>query len=342
MKKIFLTLLFCINAISCNSQEKNIMTENSLLKNLKKYNYEPIYDLEVETLYNYDIWINDILILSKHSNDLSHFGTIATPTILKSGIQSLKVKIYPYTPFANEGSKPVPQKEYLKNGVEFTLKIEQSSWLKGGGGREEPKEVLTYKLPQYENDNNGEEDYNKPIDYSKETELTREFTFIAKVPYNLEGWEDSEDLTKIDTLELKDQVLNFYKNFRSTFENGDSNSYINEISKAEYRMFQCYYLTPEKGLIDSNKWIDFVSKGKTFEPIENGKLQFSGNGKIVSIRGVNSWDKNEGVLRYRYTKNGFNYVLVFDIFLHKPKGSKNFEIVWYNMLDKNFFKREAK
>ncbi|MFH6963110.1 hypothetical protein ACHRVK_11985 [Flavobacterium plurextorum] len=342
MKKIILTIVLSINLLSCNSQVKNTMTENPLLNNLKKYPYEPIYDLEVETLYNYDIWINDIPILSKHSNDMTYFGTIATPTILKSGEQHLKIKIYPYTPFVSEGSEPLPQKKYLKNGVKFILKVEQSAWIKGGGGREEPKKILTYNLPQYEIDNQGEEDYNKPIDYSKNTELTREFTFVAKVPYELEGWGNSEDLTKIDTLELKKQVLNFYKNFRNIFENGDSHSYINHISKAEYRMFQCYYQTPEEGLTDSNKWVDFASKGKSFKPIENGRLQFSGNGKIVSIRGVNPWDKNEGVLRYCYTKNGFNYVLVFDIFLHKPKGAKDFEIVWYQMLDKNFFKREAK
>ncbi|WP_409417300.1 hypothetical protein [Flavobacterium sp. PS2] len=342
MKIFFITILLSINLLSCNSQEKNTMTENPLLNNLKRYPYEPIYDLDVETLYNYDVWINDILILSKRSNDMTYFSTIATPTILKSGTQHVKIKIYPYTPFVSEGSKPLPQKEYLKNGVEFTLKVEQSSWLKGGGGLEEPKEVLTYKLPQYENDNNGEEDYNNPIDYSKEKELTREFTFVAKVPYELEGWENSEDLTKIDTLELKEKVLNFYQNFRAAFENGNSDTYIDYISKAEYRMFQCYYPSLEEAKKKSNKWIDFASKGKVFEPIENGKLQFSGNGKIVSIRGINPWDKNEGVLRYRYTKNGMNYVLVFDILLHKPKGAKDFEIVWYNMLDKNFFKREAR
>lgn len=331
--------------MSCNSQEKNIMTENPLLKNIKKYDFEPIYDLKVETVYNYDIWINDILILSKHSNDMSYNSTIATPTILKSGKQSLKVKIYPYKPIkkeGNEGNEGLPQKNYLKNGIEFNLKLEQSSWIKGGGGREEPKEVLTYELPLYETDSNGETNYNKPIDYSTQSELTKEFTFIAKVPYELEGWENSEDLTKIDSLELKENVLKFYQNFRSAFENGDSDAYINYISKAEYQMFQCYYPPLSQAKEKSRKWIEFASKGKVFEPIESGKLQFSGNGKVVSIRGVKSWDKNEGVLRYRYTKNGFNYVLVFDIFLHKPKGSKNFEIVWYNMLDKNFFKREAK
>ena len=57
---------------------------------------------------------------------------------------------------------------------------------------------------------------------------------------------------------------------------------------------------------------------------------------------IKSWDKNEGVLRYPYKKGPFNYVLVFDIFLHKPKGSDNFEIIRYSMLDKNFFKGEAK
>ncbi|WP_253790382.1 hypothetical protein [Flavobacterium sp. HSC-32F16] len=273
---------------------------------------------------------------------MTYFGTITTPTILKSGTQSLKIKIYTYTPFVNKGSKPLPQEKYLKNGVKFELKIEQTAWIKGGGGQEEPKNILTYNLPQYETNSKGEEDHNKPIDYSGQTELTREFTFAAKVPYELKGWENSEDLTKIDTLELKDKVLNFYQNFRGAFENGDSNAYINYISKAEFRMFQCYYPGLEEAKQKSKKWIDFASQGKVFEPIESGELQFSGNGKVVSIRGINSWDKNEGVLRYRYKKGPFNYVLVFDIFLHKPKGAKDFEIVWYNMLDKNFFKREAR
>ncbi|WDF58342.1 hypothetical protein PQ462_16630 [Flavobacterium sp. KACC 22758] len=315
------------------------MKENPLLVNIKKYDYEPIYQLQVETLYNYDIWVNDILVLTKHNNVMNTFGTFDNSFLPKSGSYKLKVKIYPNIP---QGEGQIAQNEYLKNGIKFTLKVEQTAWIKGGGGLEDAKEILTYELPQYLLDENNKEDHNKPIDYSKLKEFTTEFDFTAKVPYSLYDWEDSENLTKIDTLELKKEVLAFYNDFRKSIEDGNSDFYLNNIKKAEFNYYQSNYFTIESAKSKSNKWIDFVAKGKVFEPIETGKLQFYGNGKIVSIRGIKSWDKNEGVLRYPYKKGPFNYVLVFDIFLHKPKGSDNFEFIRYTMLDKNFLKGEAK
>ncbi|WP_131474442.1 hypothetical protein [Flavobacterium sp. KMS] len=338
MKQIILTFALSICLMSCNSQEKkNTMKENPLLANIKKYDYEPIYQLQVETLYNYDIWANDVLVLTKHNNVMNVFGTFDNSFILKSGSQKLKVKIYPPIPF---GEGQVTPNEYLKNGIKFKLKVEQTAW--ENGSLEEPKLIMNYELPQYQRDVNNEEDYSKPIDYSKLKEFTTELDFIAKVPYSLYSWEDSEDLTKTDTLDLKKKVLAFYNEFRSSIEDGNSDFYLNSIKKAEFNYFQSNYFTIESAKSKSNKWIDFVAKGKTFEPIDSGKLEFYGNGKIVSIRGVKTWDKNEGILRYRYKKGAFNYVLVFDIFLHRPKGAKDFEIIRYSMIDKNFLKGEAK
>ena len=119
-------------------------------------------------------------------------------------------------------------------------------------------------------------------------------------------------------------------------------TYLDMIRKAEFNMLQAYYSSIAAAKTKSNKWVEFVSKGKKLELLEKYQVQMFDGGKYVSLRGIDDWNRGEGILRHRYTKNGQNYVLVYDILLCKIVGSKDFEIVWYNMQDKNFFKGEAK
>lgn len=309
------------------------MKENPLLSTIKKYNYEPIYQITVETIYNYEILANDIPVMLKHNNFMSTFGTFDNSFITKSGLQKLEIKILPVIPYVKDGASPEPAKEFLQNDIKFNLRVEQTAWDKNGD-LEEPKEILTYNLPV-------EKDGIK-IDFSKLKEYRQKLNFKAEVPYALQSWENSEDLTKLDKLVLKEKVLAFYNNFRKAFESKDSDFYINNIKNAEYNYYQSNYFEVINAQTKSNKWIDFIKQGKQLEPIEKFDMKIYGDGKMVSLRGVDLWNKDEGILRYKYKKGGFNYVLTFDIFLHIPKGSKEFEIGWFTMLDKNFLKGEAK
>lgn len=333
MNRIIILIALSLSIVGCSQNKKNIMKENPLLANIKSFNYEPVYNLEVETIYNYEILINGIPILIKRNNFMSYNATIATPTILKSGLQNLEIRIYPIIPFVKDGAPVRPAKEFLQDDLKFNLIVKQTAWDKNGD-LEEPKEVLYYNLL---NEKDG-----KKIDFSKLKEYKEKLTFKATVPYVLQGWENSTDLSKMDSSALKEEVTAFYNKFRNAFENKDSDFYINAIKNSEFNIYQSYYLTQIEALNKSNKWIDFVKEGKTLEPIEKYEMKIYGDGKLVSLRGTDPWNKDEGILRYKYKKGGFNYVLTFDIFLHKPKGSKEFEIAWFTMLDKNFLKGEAK
>lgn len=333
MKYIFTIFIsfFCLQ--SCSQNKKNIIKENPLLLNIENFNYEPVYNLEVETIYNYEILINGIPILNKRNNFMSYHATIATPTILKSGLQNLEIRIYPIIPFVKEGAPAQPAKVFLQNDLKFKLIVKQTAWNKNGD-LEEPKEVLYYKLPTLKD--------GREIDFSKLKEYKEKLTFTATVPYDLKGWENSIDFTSMDEASLKKEVAEFYNKLRTSFKDRNSDFYIDKIKNSEFNIYQSYYLTKIEALKKSNKWIEFVKEGKTLEPIDNYDMKIYGNGKLVSLRGTDPWNKDEGVLRYKYKKGGFNYILTFDIFLHKPKGAQEFKIAWFTMLDKNFMKGEAK
>lgn len=328
---IFIALSF--STICCSQNKSNIVQENPLLSNIKKFNYEPIYEIKVETLYNYEILANDIPVMIKHNNYMSTFGTFNNAFISKSGLQNLEIRIYPIIPFVKDGAPAQPAKEFLQDDLKFNLIVKQTAWDKNGD-LEDPKEVLYYNLP---NEKDG-----KKIDFSKLKEYKEKLTFNATVPYVLQGWENSTDLSTMDSSALKEEVTAFYNKFRNAFENKDSDFYISVIKNAEFNYYQSNYFEIIAAQSKSNKWIDFVKEGKTLEPIEKYEMKVYGDGKLVSLRGIDSWNKDEGILRYKYKKGDFNYVLTFDIFLHKPNGSKEFEIAWFTMLDKNFLKGEAK
>lgn len=333
MNKIIILITLSLSIIACSQNKKNTMKENPLLSTIKKYNDEPIYQITVETIYNYEILANDIPVMVKHNNFMTTFGTFNNAFILKSGLQNLEIRLYPIIPYVKEGDAAQPAKEFLQNDLNFNLIVEQTAWDKNGN-LEEPKEVLSYNLP---NEKEG-----KKIDFSKLKEYREKLNFNATVPYVLKGWEESEDLSKMDQKVLQEKVIAFFNKFRNSFENKDSDFYINSIKNAEFNYYQSNYYKINNAQSKSNKWIDFIKEGKQLEPIDKYDLKIYGNGKMVSLRGVDSWNKDEGVLRYKYTKGGFNYVLTFDIFLHIPKGSEEFEIGWFTMLDKNFLKGVAK
>ncbi|WP_089051771.1 hypothetical protein [Flavobacterium hercynium] len=298
---------------------------------IKKYKDEPLYQIEIETLNNFEILINGFPVYT-HNHLLP--GTIKlniNPALLKSGSQNLEVKLYP-----RYNSQNI-QNEFLSNKDSFILKMEKTSWK--DGSLEEPELIINYELPKYKTDNHGEPDYEKPIDYSKQNELIKNFNFTAKIPYELKGWSESEDLSKVDKEILMNKISNFYytaidafkaKNYdylNTLYLNADIEWYQSEyFSKETIRKFQSKEGRKGKS-ISTTKANTTLYEQKMFSQ-KDSKLELYCDNRVIRL--VHSSGPNKGNSAFGYEdidQNGMKREIFIDLFLHIPKGSKELEII---------------
>lgn len=328
MKKIILAIALNISLISCNSQEKkenimNIEERISLVANkIKYFDYQPIYRVKIETNLNYEVTINDLPIAKKFNSEA---GTLWLPinyAVLKSGTQQLQIKIYPsykdkYTP-----------NPFFTNNPKLSFEIEKTAWDKNGN-LEEPEVVMSYELPKYKADNNENLDYDQPIDYSQQNILVKDFNFVANIPYELIGWSESEDLSKMDQEILYKKVLKFCENLVYKYKEEDFDYVKTQYLKADTEWYQSEYLKPD--VIKKYQNAMNANKGKftnNFIPLNKYKISLYGNNKIICIERNDIENKGKSFfLHEKIDKEGNKKTVSLDLYLHIPKGSKELEII---------------
>ncbi|WP_298538629.1 hypothetical protein [uncultured Aquimarina sp.] len=328
MKKIVsVSLLIILSLTSCaqRKQKNNFspdMDINAILENdpyidqLQKYDYEPEYVIKIRSHYAYEIRVNDMPAANNFSTST---GTIWYPindNILKKGKQSLSIHIYPrYT-------DDETQKTHLEDpsDYDFELWIEQSAWV--NGSKEEPKTVLQYEIPKI--DENGNE-----IDFYQLRSHHEELTFNATVPYILTGWSDSKVFKKKDSVELEKRVVEFYKNYRQLMV--DKKPLKLEILgfKQAYEMAQSTYTDKDKLFEDRKKYInDFAKEKFIMARLENHKMIYYGDNRVVGLVFKNNPDKGESAIAKKFlNESGQRRITYYSLLLHQPKGSDSLEII---------------
>ncbi|HSD08166.1 hypothetical protein [Flavobacterium sp.] len=328
MKKIILAIVLNVSLISCNSQEKIDNTMNTeerisaITNKIKYFDYQPMYRIKIETNLNYEITVNDLPVAKKINSDV---GTLVFPinyAILKSGEQQLQIKIYP-----SYKDKQTPNPFFIKN-PRLKFEIEKTAWDKNGN-LEEPKIVTNYELPNYKLDDKGDYDYSKPIDYSRQNILIEDFNFTATIPYELKGWSDSEDLSKIDQEILHKKVLEFCKKLVDKYQEKDFDYVKTEYLKADTEWYQSEYLK----LDVIKKYQNAMNNNKdkftnNFIPLSKYKILLYGNNRIISIERTDIENKGKSFfLHEKIDQEGNKKIVSLDLYLHIPKGSKELEII---------------
>jgi hypothetical protein len=324
----WVSLFYLIFVVNCNSQQKIENTMNTeqrisfIADKIKYFDYQPIYRIKIETTLNYEVTINDLPVTRKFNNDV---GTLLLPinyALLKSGTQQLQIKIYPsykdkYTP-----------NPFFSNNPKFSFEIEKTARDKNGN-LEEPKIVLNYELPKYEVDNNGDFDHSKPIDYSQQNILVKDFSFIANIPYELKGWSESEDLSKMNQEALHEKVLKFCETLVYKYKEEDFDYVKTQYLNADIEWYQSEYLKPD--VIKKYQNAMNMNKGKftnNFIPLNKYKMALYGNNKIISIERNDIENKGKSFfLHEKIDKEGHKKIVSLDLYLHIPKGSKELEII---------------
>ncbi len=290
-----------------------------LLEKVDRFNKEPLYQLEVESLFSFSILINGCPVYSNFDKISGMVRLDINPYILKSGKQLITVELYPGYDQQNM------RKQFLENGSKFYLKIEKTSWGKDGY-LNISEEIVSYKTAD------------ETTDLTKLQTYKRDISFNASVPYRLEGWKNGKDLTQLDKKQLELQVLHFYKQIISLFESNDYDALNSQFLKADAEWYQSMYFSEDiitryqttKGR-KAKSVMTMLSgsqqNSRTFFPLENYVLRFYGDGRMVRLEPTKGINKGESLLGYVDDKNGMSRRTFVDMLLYIPKGETALKIV---------------
>ncbi|WP_228409803.1 hypothetical protein [Chryseobacterium sp. T16E-39] len=285
-----------------------------------KYNNEPLYQLDIQSVFSFKVMVNGVPVYSNFDKIPGMARVNINSSILKSGKQNIQVELYPG--YDSNGA----QKHFLENGENFILKVEKTGWNKDGSLKT-PEEVLEFK----NSDSN--------VDYSKLAEYKTSVSFDASVPYTMKGWEDGEDLSKLNQKDLELKVVSFYKKAVAAFKEKDYD-YLNTIFlNADSEWYQSEYFPKDmitkfqstkgrKGKSVSTTRANSDQYSQNVYPIENYVMKFYADNKIVRLEPKDGFSRGESLLGYDDTdKNGMNRKTFIDMLLYIPKGTDSLQII---------------
>ena len=319
MKHIIFTLLVLTAFHSCSqptpvNQNPNITADNlveEIAKQVKHYNYEPIYEVYFEFGYCYiELYINDILAYKNYGEGGGSSSFTINPYLLNFSNQTIKLRMYAteeFGEFLNNSAVKLGIGSY-DNQNEFAIEKQQSN-------------LFIYQTP---------EDENGFFKYAGKEYFEQTVTFtLPEVPYKIEGWKDSQDLRNFDKKLLEQKVLQAYQMIQKSFKERD----LDKIAQFSYNKMKdqaiAQYFDEEEV---QEGWKELISiagaDNLEFYPLENYELVFYGEGRLV---GLKSKKKDKGfqgasALLCKFKRDGKWVEAKLDYLLHIPKGKTEFEI----------------
>jgi hypothetical protein len=301
--------LITLNSCAQNTKKQDSMSTEyqdkikNNYKNVKIYDYNPIYQIRFDK-YNcpMEMYINEILVVSLLDNDRSAGEQIIQipEYILKSGVQTIRVKIYPLLDKQKNFEKFVSRDLWLK------LRVTYQDYEKDKTA--DAKEVFKAELPKIEED-------------SPYLEFKREFK--ASVPYELEGWSRGEDLSKEDPKKLEQEVKSRMKEIADLYQNKDIEGLAREQYKRMQEVDQSYYFHTKKNSEDLLVELqESLNESKKTELLE-GKMKLMASGKLATILVDKGVFFNEGIIR---TDIGDSYAF-YPQYFYRPSPGAKLEII---------------
>ncbi|MGV3761186.1 hypothetical protein [Parapedobacter sp.] len=310
-----LLLLLMVTAMqACGQPKEHVATGGS----------GPVYRLRVKSSLSYTIQVNGITVATKNQNAGNTRWFLINNSIPASGKQELGITILPA--MDDDGTSHLAFLGDVGYDHVFSLTIER---MDGQGNATDPAVVYQYDLPEG--------------DYSGQRNFVHQAAFEADVPYELEDWRNGKTFEAADSVHLKAAVMEFYDQLKHHYEHREGSAYVARIEKGMRHLAEgAYYEHDAFENLKQNK-IDFIDKQpRTLMDIDSCRLEISANGKLLSLRRVDGYNRGEGVLRRKYTKNGQETVHVDDIWLYMPQGAtlndgpEAFEVIGYQNLVKPY------
>lgn len=309
---LFLFIVFYLTA--CGQQNKEIMKTNkdiySLSKEIKQFKSETRYQIVVASNQcSYEILVNDLPVYQffyELSGGPAGDVRPINVAISKSGKQNLTIKMYP-----GYDTQTKKFKEVLGENAGVKVTIERDE-----------EEIHTITTPQIDK-GQGKMRFTFP----EKKYYEENFIFDANVPYHVADLENSEVLITNDTEKLKQlekDVVSKYNQIRAIYLKGSKDDLANEYYEKEKRFAQQLYLSSEeiKDRWDNDYQFRSDSNLEFFDlkPIENYKMSFSGNGKLVCLEKINN-EKSSLWGGFKKKDKDIVTTTYITLYLYRPKGS---------------------
>ena len=146
--------------------------------------------------------------------------------ILNKGEQRWKIRVFPVHDISETDGKAISiSRPTIDTGARVEMSIEGVRFTKGEGVQKITGKVVNFEAPLKKDERTGNNvfaDAGKPyVEYSG--------TFYAEVPYELEGWQNSVDLSKEDPKLLEAELLKEYEKYKKWIQNRE----LDKIAKAK-------------------------------------------------------------------------------------------------------------
>ncbi|WP_395077681.1 hypothetical protein [Flavobacterium sp.] len=285
--------------VACGQKNKEMenFKLNTLYQNLTVYNKKPEYWLFLHSNNcSYVITLDDMPIYSDYND--GNMKSLSIPInnfILQSGKHILKVLILPTT------DNNYRLNNSLNNNYSIEVKISRTV---------NKKEIIVFDQ-KHSND-----ELNKLL---KEVVIP----FESSVPYKLNGWSNSTDLTKLNEKDLEKEVVSFYNEIISDYNNKKIESIEKKYYNRQLENAQSLYSFKRE---DSEKLVSEINKDVNKNQdlkLENYKLVFYGNGKVVGL--VRTDGEFFGKSAFLGLTDEDFYI--YSLLLHRPKAGTPLEVI---------------
>ncbi|WP_456311754.1 hypothetical protein [Pseudomonas shirazensis] len=230
----------------------------------------PLYTIDPHIYCSGTILINDIPVIDWYGEETKSGGYLGGIDINNVLLQSGKYKVVGKM-FPRNGMKTLTEDEALL--IEFFCadadpRIWKSSKYKFHPKIESPWDGLS-------------ENINYPY-FEIATEIEVELPFV------LDGWQNSVDLSKLDKKFLKEKVFEYYRQIHIVLKEHNATKFL-ELSKEKQRLQeQAFYFTQERKQSFQQSLITLFNQNLELEPLNENelKLEFMGYGKLVRLMKV--------------------------------------------------------
>lgn len=252
------------------SQEKMDQKMLEIYKQVKTYDYNPFYEVEFsQDACGYEILINGVPL---HRYLL--FGSTneqriqINDHILTSGTQEIIVRLFP-PQLSDQSWSPT-----LVDASKFKIKVIHHA---PDNSTENYKQVFEFTTS------------NKPgtEKFLGSGQKVFEFkgSFVAEVPYQLEGWRNSKDLSKEHQDKLLKEAVAAYNNFRNVLIKKDVNAYASLMYDKEVELAKAFYWANQAD--SKERWDEMsgtVLEKREILPLKDFKIVLYAGGKVLALQ----------------------------------------------------------
>ncbi|SHK08565.1 hypothetical protein [Pseudozobellia thermophila] len=304
MKHIIILLLLC--TVSCRPQDKNnVQSKNNSME--KKKEITPImYGLAFNSYLPFEVYLDDIPVKKWYRNSLNTFIDL-NPYLLGNGEHTIKVVLLPDT---GQEDMLIEPKDMVMNKLKL-VRFEKQT-VPGMSRAKNYTELRSFDFPKLD----------APV-----PRLEQEWDIdITDLPYELEGWRNSQDLRLMDSKELEKKVVGFYENLIELLDKGEVDTYMNMLSKFYDETDTVEYLSKKESQQEKDEIRqELINESKGYmQPLTNYSVFIYANGRLVTLERTDTKNLGEPALR---TKKPNGEEVFYYTYLHLPNDSNEFEII---------------